>query len=113
MNEQIKNYIKVGAAIACIAVGLFVVVRAIRGDRPSSGQLKSIFASLSVEDLKERRVIMAAQIAEAKASSSPNARSDLLAKAEKSLAELDALLREKGVEPEMIKPNEITAISDR
>lgn len=90
-------------AIATVAIvfGSWMVLRSLDSNGPTRQRLESVMHNLPTEDLIYRRQFMHTQIEQAKVGGT-GPRPDLLASAESSLAELDAILRERGVDPEAI-----------
>ncbi len=87
-----------GIALVAVAFGVWMVVRDLGPGGPTRQDLESVMHQLPTEDLIYRRQFMHAQIEQARAGGE-GPRPDLLASAEASLAELDALLRERGIDP--------------
>lgn len=94
------------AVIAGILLGAFLIVRATLGGAsggtkaPDRGMMVNHMANLPVEQLKATRAKWAAQLDMYRQTA--GVKKDTILSAERNLAELDKILREKGTDPAAI-----------
>lgn len=96
-----QKAVTVSIAVIAVVFGAWMIVRNLGSGGPTKQDLESVMHNLPTEDLIYRRHFMHAQIEQAKAGGT-GPRPDLLASAESSLAELDDILRQRGVDPDTI-----------
>lgn len=90
-----------GGAVVLLVVAAAVGLSTMGKSGMSESKLESMMTSLPTESLIERRIFMASQLDEFGGSDAP-----MVVKTREQLAELDALLRERGVDPESLKPQQ-------
>lgn len=91
------------AAVAFLVGGVLILRNIGGGGGPTSDDLSSMMNALSTEDLIVRRQFMASQIQDAESRLSGGQTNKLLESAQESLAQLDEVLRERGVDPDKIE----------
>lgn len=96
-----RKIVTASIAVAAVVFGAWMIVRNLGTSGPTKRDLESVMHNLPTEDLIYRRHFMHSQIEQAKVGGT-GPRPDWLASSESSLAELDALLRERGVDPESL-----------
>lgn len=98
MLNSKRDMVLAGGAVLLLGVAVVVGLRSMGGGGMTEQRLESMMTGLPTESLIERRIFMASQLEEFGDSDAP-----MVVKTREQLAELDDLLRERGVDPEKLK----------
>ena len=103
-----KNVAVTLIAVAALGFGAFMIYRSMSGGVGDS-EVESMFSQMPTEELLHRRSVLAAMLAESPAT---EPKSEHRLKYEEGLAELDAMLLERGVDPEQVETARVGARDD-